>query len=84
MTTPDMFGGKPDKALSPHYIKPRGYASPPGTGPEGETCATCKHARRYGRYSKCGHPIRRHFNTHGPATDILLGTSACSKWERNL
>lgn len=80
-TTPDMFGGEPDKARGKHYVFPRGYAAPPGTGPAGESCATCLHAKRYGRYSKCGHPSRRWFNTHGAATDIRLRTAACSKWE---
>lgn len=81
MSTPDLFGGPDEKPRGKHYVAPRGYAAPPGTGPAGETCATCQHARRMGRYAKCGHPIRHHFNTHGPATDIRLRTAACSKWE---
>lgn len=77
-----MFGGEPDKPRSRHWILQRGYAAIPGTGPDGESCGTCKHAQRHGRYSKCGHPYRLGRNTHGPATDILLRMASCSKWER--
>lgn len=81
VSTPDMFGGVADKPRSPHYVRPRGYAAPPGTGPDGQCCGTCKWAVRHRRWSKCHHPIRRYLNTAGSATDILLRTAACSKWE---
>jgi len=60
----------------------RGYASPPGTGPDGETCGTCAHsvARRMAKtYWKCGRI--RHLWTGGRATDILVGSPACRAWE---
>ena len=59
---------------------PRGNAAPIGTGPDGETCGTCKHcwARRMSkRYYKCG-LVR---STGGPKTDIRLKWAACSRWE---
>lgn len=28
-TTPDLFGGEPDKPRGKHYVEPRGYAAPP-------------------------------------------------------
>lgn len=62
--------------------QPRGYAAPPGTGPEGETCKTCKHIYRYRSaktYLKCG--LNRSNWTHGPGSDIRAGSPACSKWE---
>ena len=62
-----------------HYIEPRGYAYFPGTGPEGETCGTCKHAKRGRRFSKCG--LARARWTHGRGTDILLRAPACKYWE---
>lgn len=83
-TTPDLFGGEPDKPRGKHYVEPRGYAAPPGTGPAGETCATCEYAMRYGRYAKCRHPWRQYKNTHGKATDIRLGSPACSRWAKML
>jgi hypothetical protein len=79
--TGDLFGGPDAKPRGKHYVAPRGYAAPPGTGPAGETCGTCKHAHRYVHFAKCGHSARRHFNTNGAATDIRLRTAACSKWE---
>lgn len=61
-----------------------GYSAPPGTGPEGETCKSCKHlvrvetgARRI--YRKCG--LQRHRWTHGPGTDIKASALACRCWE---
>jgi hypothetical protein len=58
-----------------HYVEPRGYAAPPGTGPKGETCGLCQHLilkRMAKHYPKCG----------GRATDVLVRSPACSKWER--
>jgi hypothetical protein len=57
---------------------PRGYASPPGTGPAGETCQSCEHIVRSRRYRKCG--LMRARWTHGPGTDILARSPACKSW----
>jgi hypothetical protein len=62
--------------------RPNGYAAQPGTGPEGETCGTCKHhcQIRYSRtYHKCG--LIRHLWTGGPGSDILVRSPACRSWE---
>lgn len=61
----------------------RGYAAPPGTGPEGETCRSCKHKKRLSNggkksFLKC-EAFREHW-THGPGTDIKAGTAACREW----
>jgi hypothetical protein len=39
------FGGETVEVIrrGKHYIQPRGYAAPPGTGPKGETCGSCAH-----------------------------------------
>lgn len=67
-----------------HYVKPRGYVRPPGTGPAGETCGSCQHKHRRegvaGRYLKCS--LARGLWTGGRASDILAGSPACEKWER--
>jgi hypothetical protein len=65
----------------------KGYAAPPGTGPEGETCRTCKHYTHKGgshqcspkRYPACG--LMERFWTHGPGTDIKAKSPACKFWE---
>ncbi|MGH8326882.1 MAG: hypothetical protein ACRET2_08985 [Steroidobacteraceae bacterium] len=65
-----------------HYVTPRGYAAPPGTGPAGETCGSCKHCgrmRQAKRWIKC--LLMRARWSHGRATDILARSPACSKWE---
>lgn len=71
------------KTRGKHYVEPRGYAMPPGTGPQGETCAGCEHYERMGRskkrWAKCA---IRTGKTHGRGTDILAGSPACSKWMR--
>ena len=61
--------------------KPKGYAAPPGSGPAGETCRTCKHS-----YRRDG--SRRNFwkcqlikATKGPGSDIRVRSPACSRWE---
>src|SRR5208282_6310653 len=62
----------------------KGYAAPPGTGPVGETCRTCKHYThnrgsegRSKPYPKCG-LVK---TTNGPGTDIKAKSLACEKWE---
>jgi hypothetical protein len=60
-----------------------GYAAAPGTGPEGETCKTCKHihANQMAKtYYKCA--LMRHKWTGGPKTDIRVKSPACVRWER--
>lgn len=60
-----------------------GYADRPGSGPEGETCKTCKHYYRKTMskaYLKCN--LMRKLWTGGPRTDIKAASPACSKWEK--
>lgn len=62
---------------------PRGYAAPPGTGPEGETCQSCKHIARVQHskvYIKCR--LNQAKWTGGPKTDIRARSPACAKWEK--
>lgn len=59
------------------------YAAPPGTGPAGETCKTCKHIYRRHMaktYIKCA--LVQKWWTGGGGTDIKVASPACSKWER--
>lgn len=65
-----------------HYVQPRGYIYHPGTGPEGETCQTCKHCDWGRRWAKCGLNRARH--TSGRASDILVRSPACKYWEAAL
>lgn len=80
---PDLFGNDtppPKKRKS----RARGYAWPPGSGPEGETCKTCKHCVRRaftaGTYHKC--LLMRASWTGGKSSDILVRSPACRMWER--
>lgn len=62
--------------------QPRGYAQPPGSGPKGETCKTCKHIARIRcskTYIKCR--LLEAGWTHGPGTDIKAKAPACRLWE---
>lgn len=59
-----------------------GYAQPPGTGPAGETCGTCRHCyatqtRSGKRFYKCA-LVKQ---TSGPGTDIRLKTRSCRAWK---
>jgi hypothetical protein len=69
-------------ARGKHYIEPRGYFRPPGTGPKDETCGTCEH-KTYasgvaGSYIKCN--LARHKWTGGRGSDILASAAACEAW----
>ena len=62
-----------------HYTEPRGYAAPPGTGPDDKQCRHCAHYAHAegvaGSYPKCG--LMRRAWTGGRATDILAKAPAC-------
>lgn len=65
--------------------KPRGHVSPPGTGPAGETCGSCRHAVRFDyskSFYKCALAKARW--TCGRGTDVRARDAACSRWEKNL
>lgn len=64
------------------YAIPRGYADKPGSGPENETCGSCRHhaTRHFAKvYHKC--KLNQASWTGGPKTDIRVRSPACSKWE---
>ncbi|MEO0034325.1 MAG: hypothetical protein RLZZ501_348 [Pseudomonadota bacterium] len=72
----DLFGVPANPRSS---IQPRGYFQRPGSGPTDQTCATCRHALRHGRYAKCGRA--RGIWTRSRGSDILLRAPACAGWE---
>ena len=81
-----------DRALTPEErkrlrtrfrSKKTGHAAPPGTGPLGETCKSCKHLYRHKMsrtYLKCG--LMQAVWTSGYGTDVRAGDPACKKWEK--
>jgi hypothetical protein len=79
---PGMEAFAADDAPKAKYA-PKGYAAPPGTGPKGETCATCRHLVRSAyarkRYLKCG--LIRYRWTFSYGTDVRAGSPACRVWE---
>ena len=59
----------------------RGHAWTPGTGPEGETCRTCRHLfrnRLAKTYLKCSLMHRQW--TGGQGTDIRAKDAVCKFW----
>lgn len=78
-----LFGPMERERRTGRPISRRCTAARSGTGPEGETCRTCRHfvrlQYRNGLYFKCGKV--KHLWTHGEATDIRAGWAACSEWE---
>jgi hypothetical protein len=85
----DLFGDpvrRQDLSKAPgkrREAKPAGYGGIPGTGPAGETCGSCRHHYR-NRLAKTYHKciLARFKWTGGRASDILVRSPACSKWER--
>ena len=84
----DMFGNEMtiDEARAAMGKKrtdaiPRGYAAPPGSGPQGETCKTCEHIyrnRMSKTYLKCS--LNRANWSGGRGSDIKASAPACSRW----
>lgn len=84
MTQPELFDlGPPMPPVK--RIAAAKFPTPalPGSGPEGQTCGTCRHKVSTGngerRYLKCA--LMRPSWTHGPGTDIRARWPACSHWE---
>lgn len=81
----DLFGNDLDAPAvkgPKRYPWNRAYAAEPGTGPKGESCRSCRFYTlvHYSKaYRKCG--LRITSWTHGPGSDILASSPACSKWE---
>jgi hypothetical protein len=64
--------------------EPKGYATAPGTGPDGKTCRDCKHKHTMSNtgaksWIKCD--LMREYWTHGPGTDIRASSPACRRFE---
>lgn len=81
-TAPELFDLPAIPKRGKHYVKPNGYASQPGTGPDGETCGTCKHLTQFEqskRWHKCR--LTEQCWTHGRASDVLVRSPACRFWE---
>jgi CRISPR/Cas system CSM-associated protein Csm3 (group 7 of RAMP superfamily) len=62
-----------------HYVQPKGYAAPPGSGPKGKTCADCENIQRDRNWAKCA--LARHSGCR--ATDILLRSPSCRFFEES-
>lgn len=78
---PDIEVVEPPRRLH-RTPRPHGHKAAPGTGPRGETCATCKFVVRVQLASKCVFKcglMRRHW-TGGRATDVLARDPACGFW----
>ena len=75
----DLFG---ESIVEQPKQRQNGYAAPPGTGPHGETCRSCKHYRsvRYHdkTYPKCWLMVKAW--THGYGSDIRASSPACRWW----
>lgn len=81
ITSPIPVVGNGEKPR--HVTKAKGYPSPPGSGPEGQTCKTCANycvlPYHNKAYRKC--LVIQHRWTHGPGTDIKASWPACSFWK---
>ena len=83
----DMFGNEVTVEEARRIMRrkataPKGYAAPPGTGPAGETCGSCRRLYRNRlakTYLKC-ELMKSHW-TGGAGTDILARSPACKRWE---
>ncbi len=72
----------PASALRKQKSKQHGHAAVPGTGPDGETCVSCRHLHRnkaVKTYLKCA--LMRAYWTGGYGTDVRAKDPACRRWE---
>lgn len=81
MTGPLMLLPPSALAKAERRAKIRGHAGPPGEGPAGETCGSCRHMVRNEMartYFKC--ELQKARWTGGAATDVKARDPACPKW----
>lgn len=84
MNDPSLFNwDEPMKLPKAKRGQPKGNAAPIGSGPQGETCKTCRHSYAV-KFAKTYHKCRLVRATSGPGTDIRLKWAACSRWEAKL
>ena len=79
MTLFDDLPEAPVVKRGKHYVEPCGYVDIPGTGPDGETCGSCRHYAGMSGWAKCD--LNKPQWTHSRRTDILARSPACRKWE---
>jgi hypothetical protein len=76
----------PASALTARRLsRKKGHAMPPGTGPAGETCGSCRHLYRNDMsktYLKC--ELMRAIWTGSYGTDVRARDAACKRWEKAL
>lgn len=87
----DLFSGLPDGALTPRQRRTlyaqvpvkKGHYLRPGSGPEGQTCGTCRHYVSVSYHCKTYPKCRRTeaIWTHGSGSDIRKKDPACAGWE---
>ena len=79
LTEVDLFGVV---IADPPQQKQRGYIAPPGTGPNDETCSSCRFFCRV-KYSKTYFKCELMYKgwTHGYGTDIKARSPACRCWQ---
>ena len=82
----DLFGYVPPAPAKPSVPARKagplkGHAWPPGTGPEGETCKSCRHyvVRHMAKTNRKCWLTRAQWGRRG--TDIRASDPACLKWE---
>ena len=80
---PDLFD-LGERLKEPKPVGTRCTAAPSGSGPDGETCRTCRHktptfSGSGKRFLKCG--LMQRSWTHGGGTDIKARWPACHYWE---
>lgn len=83
MSHPQLFDDPTAKETAPgprlgHLATP----APVGSGPDGETCKTCRFAERIRWHDKTYHKCKlmEKYWTHGGGTDIKLRWAACKSW----
>lgn len=86
----NLFGDEIVVTVSEAKRKPtirKGYAATPGTGPDGETCKSCDHARKCNndgakQFYKC--ILMKRLWTGGYGSDILIKSPACRLWVKEV
>jgi len=79
---PILPGDAPGQPARTPKEKANGYPAPPGSGPAGEKCKTCRHIRRNQMskvYIKCA--VIEYRWTGGAGTDIRANSPACRYWQ---
>ncbi len=76
----DLFDNEHTPIFDKYKGRHNAHPAKPGTGPDGETCKTCRYRLSLDYHDTMYFKCELANITHGPGTDLRLKDEACEMW----